>query len=506
MASVPPSIPSSAPRVLVVDDEPGLRQVLDITFRRKGYEVLQARGARPAIEAIRQNPQPFPLVLTDLVMPDGSGIEVLTAAKARNAATEVIIMTAHSTVESAIEAMRGGAYDFVTKPFSPAEIAALADKALEKSSIVTENKRLRAHLERLEPPSRDVLGTSPAMHRIAELIDKIARARTTVLITGESGTGKERIARAIHERSDRAKRPFLVVNCGALPEALMESELFGHEKGAFTGAGARALGLFREADGGTVLLDEIGELPASLQVKLLRVLQERKVRPVGAAAEIAVDVRVLAATNRDVEAEVSAGRFRQDLYYRLNVIRLEVPPLRERPGDVARLAERFVRRFAAELGKDVRGLTTDALRALDAYPFPGNVRELENMMERAVALASAPAIGLGDLPASVAGLSASPAPLLTELPPDGCALDEVLGEVERRLILQALERTGGVRKSAAKLLGLTFRSLRYRLAKHALAAEGTEDDDDHESPGRETSPPVGDGDDFGHRKPPTNVR
>jgi two-component system response regulator PilR (NtrC family) len=327
-----------------------------------------------------------------------------------------------------------------------------------------------------------------------------------VLITGESGTGKERIARAIHERSDRAQRPFLVVNCGALPEALMESELFGHEKGAFTGAGARALGLFREADGGTVLLDEIGELPASLQVKLLRVLQERKVRPVGAAAEIAVDVRVLAATNRDVEAEVSAGRFRQDLYYRLNVIRLEVPPLRERPGDVARLAERFVRRFAAELGKDVRGLTTDALRALDAYPFPGNVRELENMMERAVALASAPAIGLGDLPASVAGLSASPAPLLTELPPDGCALDEVLGEVERRLILQALERTGGVRKSAAKLLGLTFRSLRYRLAKHALAAEGTEDDDDQESPGRETSPPIGDSDDFGHRKPPTNVR
>jgi two-component system, NtrC family, response regulator PilR len=489
MASIPPSIPPNTTRVLVVDDEPGLRQVLSITFRRQGYEVVTAPGARAAIEAIRQNPQPFPLVLTDLVMPDGSGIEVLTAAKVRSGATEVIVMTAHSTLESAIDAMRHGAYDFVTKPFSPAELAAVAAKALEKSSIITENQRLRAHLERLDPAARESLGTSPAMQRIAELIGKIAPMRTTVLLTGESGTGKERVARAIHDRSDRASMPFLVVNCGALPEALMESELFGHEKGAFTGAGARSLGLFREADGGTVLLDEIGELPAALQVKLLRVLQERKVRPVGAAAEIPVDVRLLAATNRDVEAEVREGRFRQDLYYRLNVIRIELPPLRERPGDVSRLAERFVRRFAAELGKDVRGLTTDALRALDAYAFPGNVRELENMIERAVALASGPSIGLGDLPGAVAGLSASPAPMLAELPPDGCVLDEVLGEVERRLILQALDRTGGVRKAAAKLLGVSFRSLRYRLAKHALVADGVEDDDETEGPRQESSPP-----------------
>ncbi|XXX82759.1 sigma-54 dependent transcriptional regulator [Sorangium sp. So ce134] len=488
MASIPPSIPPNATRVLVVDDEPGLRQVLTIAFRRQGYEVVLAPGARAALEAIRQNPQPFPLILTDLVMPDGSGIEVLTAAKARSGATEVIVMTAHSTVESALDAMRHGAYDFVTKPFSPAELIALAAKALEKSSIVAENQRLRAQLERLDQPSREPLGTSAAMQRISELIGKIAPTRTTVLITGESGTGKERVARAIHEQSDRAARPFLVVNCGALPEALMESELFGHEKGSFTGAGARSLGLFREADGGTLLLDEVGELPASLQVKLLRVLQERKVRPVGAAAEIAVDVRVLAATNRDVEVEVREGRFRQDLYYRLNVIRIELPPLRERPGDISRLAERFLRRFAAELGKDVRGLTTDAVRALDAYGFPGNVRELENMMERAVALAGGPSIGLGDLPSAVAGLSASPAPLLAQLPPGGCMLDEVLGEVERRLILQALERTGGVRKAAAKLLGVSFRSLRYRLAKHALAADG-EGDDELEGSRRESSPP-----------------
>ncbi|KYF68890.1 Fis family transcriptional regulator [Sorangium cellulosum] len=477
MAPIPPSIPPNATRVLVVDDEPGLRQVLTIAFRRQGYEVVIAPGARAALEAIRQNPQPFPLILTDLVMPDGSGIDVLRAAKARSGATEVMVMTAHSTVESALDAMRHGAYDFVTKPFSPAELTALAAKALEKSSIVAENQRLRAQLERLDLPSREPLGTSPAMQRISELIAKIAPTRTTVLITGESGTGKERVARAIHEQSDRAAKPFLVVNCGALPEALMESELFGHEKGSFTGAGARSMGLIREADGGTLLLDEIGELPAALQVKLLRVLQERKVRPVGAAAEIAVDVRVLAATNRNVEAEVREGRFRQDLYYRLNVIRIELPPLRERPEDISRLAERFLRRFAAELGKDVRGLTTDAVRALDAYAFPGNVRELENMMERAVALAGGPSIGLGDLPSAVAGLSASPAPLLGELPPGGCMLDEVIGEVERRLILQALERTGGVRKAAAKLLGVTFRSLRYRLAKHALAAEGEGDDE-----------------------------
>ena len=478
MASNAPSLPPSTTKVLVVDDEPGIRQVLEITFRRQGYDVVSVPGTRAALEALKQHPQPFPLVLTDLVMPDGSGIDVLTAAKERSRATEVVVMTAHSTVESAIDAMRRGAYDFVTKPFSPAEIAAIAQKALEKSSIVTENQRLKAHLERFEHDPREPLGTSPAMLRVGELIQKVASNRTTVLITGESGTGKERVARLLHEKSDRAARPFVVINCGALPEALMESELFGHERGAYTGAAARTLGLFREAEGGTLLLDEVGELPASLQVKLLRVLQERKVRAVGGVAELPVDVRVLAATNRDVEADVRQGKFRQDLYYRLNVIRIELPPLRERQGEVSRLAERFLRRFAAELGKDVRGLTADAVRALDGYAFPGNVRELENMMERAVALASGPALGLGDLPGAVSGLSASPAPHLADLPSEGCHLDEVLGEVERRLILQALAKSGGVRKSAAKMLGVTFRSFRYRLAKHALAPDGPDSDDE----------------------------
>lgn len=480
MAAMPLHAPSGPAKVLVVDDEPAIRQVLDIAFRRHGFEVVDAPGAKTAIEALQQNPQPFPLVITDLMMPDGTGLDVLSAAKSRSGATEVIVMTAHSTVDNALEVMKKGAYDFVTKPFSPAEMLALSQKALEKNNIQLENQSLKAHISRLEPGARELF-TSPAMAKVAEIVEKAAATRTTVLITGESGTGKERIAKALHDRSDRARGPFLVVNCGALPEALMESELFGHEKGSFTGAGTRTLGLFREAKGGTVLLDEVGELPSSLQIKLLRVLQEKRVRPVGSSVEEPVDVRILAATNRDVEADVRAKKFREDLYYRLNVIRIELPPLRDRPGDVARLAQWFVQRFAAEFGKDVRELTPEALRALDAYSFPGNVRELENMMERAVALAGCPAIGLGDLPVALSGLSASPAPFLWQLPPEGCALDEVLGELERRLIVQALERAGGVRKAAAKLLGVSFRSLRYRLTKHGLdLGSASEDDDDTE--------------------------
>jgi two-component system response regulator PilR (NtrC family) len=464
---------------LIVDDEPSLREMLSILFRREAYEVVTHPGYRAGVEALRQSPTPFDVVLTDLIMPDGSGLELLTVAKERAPATQVVVMTAHSTVEAAVDSMRRGAYDFVTKPFSNAEITALVGKALEKSAIVIENEQLRAKVRHLE--KREMFGSGPAAKLMADLIDKVAATRTTVLITGESGTGKELVARALHEKSERAGRPFMVVNCGALPEALMESELFGHEKGAFTGAQRSSPGIFREADGGTLLLDEVGELPASLQVKLLRVLQERRVRPVGGSAEVPIDVRVLAATNRDVEAEVRAGKFRQDLYYRLNVIRIQVPPLRDRREDIPILAERFAVRFALELGKQVRGLEADTIRALEAYPFPGNIRELENMMERAVALASSTAIGLGDLPPEVSGLSASPSPLLARLPAEGCALDSVLGEVERRLMLQALERTGGGRKSAAKLLGISFRSLRYRLEKHAIDLAG-DDEGDEDSP------------------------
>jgi two-component system, NtrC family, response regulator PilR len=471
-----PSIPPKPARMLIVDDEPGLREMLGILFRREGFDLVLAPGLGAAREAIRQSPTPFSVVLTDLVMPDGSGLDLLTVAKERSVATQVIVMTAHSTVEAAVGAMRRGAYDFVTKPFSNAEIVALVGKAHEKHAILTEYEKLRAKVRHLE--KRDIFGTSEAARKMADLVQKVAGARTTVLITGESGTGKELVARALHEQSDRVGKPFLVVNCGALPETLIESELFGYEKGAFTGAQRSHTGIFRDADGGTLLLDEVGELPAALQVKLLRVLQEKRVRPVGGTTEVPVDVRVLAATNRDVEADVKSGKFRQDVYYRLNVIRIAVPPLRERRDDIATIADRFVTRFAQELGKEVRGLEADAIRALEAYPFPGNVRELENMIERAVALAASPVIGLGDLPPEVSGLSGSHAPLLAQLPEEGCLLDSVLGEVERRLIVQALERTGGGRKAAAKLLGITFRSLRYRLDKHAIDTGGEEESDD----------------------------
>jgi two-component system response regulator PilR (NtrC family) len=488
MASIAPARAEGAARVLVVDDEPSLREMISILLRREGLDVTSAPGFLAAKTLIASAPSPFALVLTDLVMPDGSGLDVLTFAKERNPATEVIVMTAHSTVDAALDAMKRGAYDFVAKPFQATELRLLVLRGVEKSAIVRENERLRAILaaERPEDPLEQ-LGRSPAMRQIADLIRRVAPSRTTVLITGESGTGKERIARAIHASSDRANKPFLVVNCGALPENLMESELFGHEKGAFTGAAGRHAGLFREADGGTLLLDEIGELPPALQVKLLRVLQERRVRPVGGTQEIAVDVRLIAATNRDVEKDVAAGRFRNDLYYRLNIIRVEVPPLRQRTEDVPLLVDGFVHRFASEQAKEIRGLSPDALRALLGYDFPGNVRELENAMERAVALSQGPVIGLGDLPQAMAGTAAAPSSALLLLPERGCELDAVIAEAERRLILQALDRTGGVRTQAAKLLGITFRSLRYRLAKLGIdAAEGDSADD--EEGGRGTSP------------------
>jgi two-component system response regulator PilR (NtrC family) len=466
--------------VLVVDDEPSLRDMLAILFRREGLDVTLAPGYASGRDAIARGDESFAVVLTDLLMPDGSGLDLLSVIKERSPRTEVILMTAHGGIDTAIEAMKRGAYDFVTKPFATNELRALVQKALEKRAIVEENERLRAQLWRER--GREMFGHSEPMRRVFELVQRAATARTTVLITGESGTGKERIARALHEASERKGKPFLVVNCGAIPEALMEAELFGHERGAFTGAVASRLGIFREADGGTVLLDEIGELAPALQVKLLRVLQERTVRPLGASAEVPVDVRVLAATNRPVEEDVRAGRFRQDLYYRLNVIRIEVPPLRERRDDIRLLAEHFLGRCCAEQRKEIRGLSPDALRALEGYAFPGNVRELENVIERAVALATGPTIGLGDLPREISGAAAQPTPALVGLPEEGCNLEEILGEVERRMILQALDKSGGVRTQAARLLGVTLRSLRYRLQKHALGDAGDDVPDSEETP------------------------
>lgn len=453
-----------------------MRDTLAILFKREGYEVTLAPGSESAKALISETDEPFPVVLTDLRMPDGDGFEVMEAAKARNAATEVIVMTAYH--EHAYDAMRRGAYDFVSKPFpSLREVLERVGKAAEKASIVAENEALRARVAGAGSPG--LVARSPAMIRLLEIVDKVAPTKTTVLITGDSGTGKERIARLIHERGGRKDRPFMVVNCGALPEALMESELFGHEKGAFTGASSRHRGMLRASEGGTLLLDEVGDLPMSLQVKLLRVLQEKKVRPVGGTEEAPVDVRILAATNADIERAVEEGRFRRDLYYRLNVIRLELPPLRERPEDLELLVDAFVRRFASEQGKEIKGVTRAAMRALKSYPFPGNVRELENVIERAVALSDGEQLGVDDLADEVVETVMPRGEFPIDLPEEGCRLDDVLAEVERRLIMQALARTSSVKKAAAEVLGITFRSMRYRLNKLGIEAE-----DDGEGNGR----------------------
>ncbi len=463
-------------RILVCDDEAGLREMLGVLLRRSGYAVELAAGVREALEHIAGAP-PFDAVVTDLIMPDGSGMAVLEAARARDDATQVVMITAHATTEQAVEAMRKGAYDYIQKPFKNHELLATLDKALEKRAIVDENRALRAEVADRRRVG-DLVGKSAAMGRVMDLVRRVAGAPTSVLITGESGTGKEVVARALHDLSDRADRPFVVINCGALPEALMESELFGHERGAFTGATGRKDGLFRAADGGTLFLDEVGELPAALQVKLLRVLQERKVRPVGSASEVEVSVRVVAATNRDVEADVAEGRFRQDLFYRLNVIRIHLPPLRERPEDIPLLADHFLRKHAALQHKRL-AIGPEALGALARRAFPGNVRELENVMERAVTLTVGDRIDPSDVDVDTARTSPLPG---VSLPADGVDLDDWLGAIERGLLLQALEHAGGVRTAAAKLLGMSFRSFRYRLDKYGLA-DGADADAEDEDEG-----------------------
>jgi two-component system response regulator PilR (NtrC family) len=370
--------------------------------------------------------------------------------------------------------MKQGAYDYLTKPFQVEEINAVISRALEKRALVEENLALRDRVAGRFRLAR-LLGKSRAMQKVFEMIGKIHSTKTSVLITGESGTGKELVARALHTEGSRSKEAFVAVNCGAIPEELMESELFGHKKGAFTGAVVDKTGIINEADGGTLFLDEIGELSMNLQVKLLRVLQERKVKPVGGTEELDVDVRVIAATNRDLEAEVARGAFRADLYYRLNVIEVWLPPLRHRREDIPLLADHFLRRFAAEHNRPLH-LSTEAIRKLESYDFPGNVRELENMLERAVALSSGPIIGVDDLPNVKASRSTETAPV--EFPSEGVDLDRLVSDFERGWVLRALDQTGGVRKRAAVLLNISFRSLRYRLEKLGIdrGDEAIEDD------------------------------
>ena len=457
-------------RILIVDDERGLCEFLQIFLTKEGYDVETSFSGRRAIERIAGGEE-FDLVLTDLKMPEVSGIEVLEAVKEHAHDTQVLMMTAYATADTAVKAMKIGAYDYIQKPFKVEEIRIVVDKGLEKRRLLQENRELRAQIHRQYSFS-NIIGQSGSMQRVFDVIRRVANTRTSVLVTGESGTGKELIARAIHHNSSRQDFPLVTVNCGAIPENLMESELFGHMKGAFTGAHSNKVGMFTAADTGSIFLDEIGELPMHLQVKLLRALQERRIRPVGSTEEKAVDVRVIAATNQDLEAAVKEGRFREDLYYRLNVIRVEVPALRERREDVPLIARHFLTRFANDMGKRIKDFDPEAMRAILRHTFPGNVRELENLVERAVTFETSDRVTLDSLPPRVVGKVAEMPPVMgPEVPAEGLDLEETLAEFEKQILRQALKRTSGVRTEAARLLKITFRSMRYKLLKYGIGVE-----------------------------------
>jgi len=449
--------------MLVADDERGMQEFLEIFFRRQGHTVTLASGVEEARMCL--DADDVDIVISDMQMPDGSGLEVLRHANEVAPDVPVVMITAFATTDTAIAAMKEGAFDYITKPFKVDELGVVVGKALEKKRLTSENRRLRSEL-RSQARSRHIVGNSPPMERVFEMIRQVAGTKTNVLVAGESGTGKELVARAVHEQSDRAGRPFVALNCGAIPENLLESELFGHVKGAFTGAVSNKEGLFETANGGTLLLDEIAELTPALQVKLLRVIQEKTLRRVGGTADKRVDVRLLSATNRCLEDEVAAGRFREDLYYRLNVIQITLPPLRERREDIPLLVHRFRERYGAELGKDVTDVTPEALELLQGYAYPGNVRELENIVERAVALARANVIDVDSLPPTL--LRPAPESVSATIPAEGVDLEALLAAYESSLIAEALRRSSGVKKHAAKLLGVSFRSLRYRLDKLGL--------------------------------------
>jgi two-component system response regulator PilR (NtrC family) len=454
-------------KILIVDDEPSMRELLDIVLRREGHEVFTASNGKAAIEILER--EPIDLLVSDIKMPDMSGVEVLKAAKLLDPDLVGIMVTAYASVENAVEAMHLGAYDYISKPFNVDELKLRIRKALERKQLGAENDLLRRALQTTHRFS-NIIGKSAVMQTLFQLIETIAPTTSTVLLSGESGTGKELVARAIHFNSPRRDRPFVAVNCGALPETLLESELFGHMKGSFTGADSNRKGLVEIADKGTIFLDEIGEMSPMMQVKLLRVLQERKFRRVGGSEEIDADIRVIAATNRDLQQRVDEGKFREDLFYRINVIPVHLPPLREREGDIALLAEHFVARFGQAMGKPVRAISDDARDRLELYPWPGNIRELENAMERAVALERTDVIEPGSLPAAVLRGSArrpGQAPAAAHLT-EGFDLEQHVQEIEREYIAEALRKSDGVKMKAAELLGMSFRSFRYYMKKYNL--------------------------------------
>jgi DNA-binding NtrC family response regulator len=445
-------------KVLVVDDEQSILMLLKEALTKWGYQVTTASTGAEALEALRGGL--FDAALTDVRMPDMSGIDLLRAVKAHDDSIEVVIMTGYPTITSAVEALKDGAFDYLSKPLILDELRHLMSRLMERRFLRGEVHSLRARLGE-ELTVNELIGSSAPMQQVKDIIGKVAVTDSPVLIEGESGTGKELVAAAIHRLSDRAKMPFIPVNCSAIPADLLESEFFGHVRGAFSGAVADALGLFRGANQGTIFLDEIAELPPALQVKLLRVLQEMQVRPVGSTKAYPVDVRVIAATNRNLEQAMTDGTFRQDLFYRLNVVRISLPPLRERRDDIPALVNHFLRRFNRRFRREVRGISPEALAALQAYEFPGNVRELENMVERAYAMGAREQINVGDL--SILGRTTSVIPVTTSSKPV-----PTLGEVEKELILKALTVFKNDKEAAARALGISRRTIYRRLKEYGM--------------------------------------
>jgi len=462
-------------KILVVDDEPGMRTFLEIILRKEGYSVETAADGMKALDNINNNV--FDLAILDILMPVMNGIEVLKRIIEKSPETTVIIITAFASHETAIEAMKLGAYDYITKPFKIDEIKLVIKKALDKKGLERENLRLRKELQ-TKYGFANIIGRSIDISKVFELIKRVSELKVNVLITGESGTGKELVARAVHYSGSRHRGPFIAVNCGAIPEPLVESELFGYRRGAFTGASRNKKGLFEEADGGTIFLDEIVDLPIHLQVKLLRVIEEKTIRPLGSTEPIPVDIRIIAATNKLLEEEIANEKFREDLFYRLNVIKIDLPPLRDRRDDIPPLAIHFVEKYSREMGKDINGISPKALETLESYHYPGNVRELENIIARCVALETSNVIRQQTLPELMVNMGS----LNIE---NGIAgnfgLDHLLETFEKRTIEKALTEAQGNKVEAAKLLGITFRSLRYRLAKHGLLDEEEEGADDKEN-------------------------
>lgn len=457
---------SKTHHILVVDDELSMRELLELLLEREGYQVSCAESGKKALSLLGKNH--YDLILCDIRLGDINGIEVLENAKQTNPDIVVIMISAYSTTENAVQAMNTGAYDYVPKPFDNAELKETIRNALDLKTLEKEKQHLDDALKQTVHFGK-IVGNSPRMLHIYNMVRQVSKTRTNILITGESGTGKELIARAIHEQSERRDHAFVVINCGGIPESLMESEFFGHMKGAFTGATQDKKGLFEIAHKGTVFLDEVGELGIPMQVKLLRVVQEKIFKRVGGTQDITVDIRIICATNKDLTKEVIEGRFREDLFYRLNVIEIKVPPLRERMGDLRILAQHFLEKYATEMGKKVTKISSYAIELLKKYDFPGNIRELENLLERSVALSDTNILLPDSLALSVykkrwiEGIKNKRFDL--EEVANGVSLETIMAEIERAYLRKALDCSGGNKNRAAELLDISFRSLRYRLEK-----------------------------------------